>query len=113
MTTAIYTTSFASPGDLVKQVGEGLLFLHSVGEDAEAQTQEADSLETLWNLGAPKTPIWALYLPLLPPQRYPVFSSGMISPSHLSPHLGFPYHEKRQNSFPYNVGSGCWLQGLG
>lgn len=62
VTTAIYTTSFASHGNLVKQVGEGLLLLHFVGEDAEAQTQEVDSLENPWKLGAPKTPIWALYL---------------------------------------------------
>lgn len=95
-------------------IGKGLL-LHFVGEETEIQRQEVDSLETLHKLGAYKTPNsrWALCLPLLPPQRYLIFSSGMIFSSHIFSHPGFPYHERRQNSCPYNAGSGCWLQGLG
>lgn len=56
MSTSVYTIFFASPGDLVKQVGKGLLLFHFVGEETEAQRQEVASFKTLYKLGAPKIP---------------------------------------------------------
>lgn len=50
-----YTISFASHGNLVKQVGEGLLLFYFVGGETEAQRREVASLKALCKLGAPKT----------------------------------------------------------